>query len=56
MEPPFPLKALEVNHSRVDLQIERFPEEASCADRGNENREITVVLSYVKLQTASAFM
>ena len=56
MEPPSPIQALRVNLSRVDLQIERFPEEVSRADRGraNENREMTVVLSYVKQQAASA--
>ena len=45
-------------HARVDSLIERFPDEVSRADRANENREMTLVLSYVcreQLQTASAF-
>ena len=36
--------------------MERFPEEVSRADRANENREMTIVLSYVKQQAAGAFM
>ena len=38
--------------------MEQFPEEVSRADRERaiENREMTVVLSYIKQQAASAFI
>ena len=34
MEPPSPIQALGVNHSRVDLYMKRFLEEVSRSDRG----------------------
>ena len=46
MEPPSPIQALEVNPFSSRL----------IEERANENREMTVVSSYVKQQPANAFI
>ena len=57
MEPPCPIQTLGVNPfpSRfINDSLRRF--RALIKERATENREMTVVLCYVKEQAANAFM